>query len=105
MNVLIVVNLNFLIILVNLDFVLLVAINMLEKEQRLFFKNVITVNIDTLSSLFLIFFRIFSEKIESFLIFYFRQFLKLFCLGSKININLKIIFLVLLLFYILMVEI
>ena len=54
MNVLIAVKLNFLFIPANLDFVFLVVINMSEKEQKLFFKIVIAVNIDILCSLFLI---------------------------------------------------
>ena len=78
---------------------------MLEKELKLFFKNAITANIDILSSLFLIFFGIFLEKIENLLINYFKQFLKPFFLGLKINIKKKIIHLALLLFYIPMVEI
>ena len=105
MSVQIVAKSNFLIIPVKVDFVLLVVINMLGKELKLFFKNVITVNIGILFSLFLISFGIFLEKIENFLTFYFKLFLKLFSPGLKTNINLKIIFLVLLLFYILMAEI
>lgn len=62
MNVLIAVKLNFLFIPANLDFVFLVVINMSEKEQKLFFKIVIAVNIDILYSLFLIFSGIFYKK-------------------------------------------
>ena len=62
MNVLIAVKLNFLFIPANLDFVFLVVINMSEKEQKLFFKIVISVNIDILCSLFLIFPGIFYKK-------------------------------------------
>lgn len=64
------------------------------KRQKLFFKSVITVIIDTLSLLFLITFGIFLGKIENFLIYFLNLFLKLFFLGLKNNLNLKNISLV-----------
>ena len=53
-------------ILVNLDSVLLVVINMLEKGRNQFFKNVTIVNIDILFLLFLIIFGPTLEKTENF---------------------------------------
>ena len=91
LSILIVVRKNFVFILANLDYVLLVVINIILKGKLLFFLNYLNLNIDMLFGLFLKNLEITLEKIYKDYHFYLKQVKSLLKVGFMINIKRKIL--------------